>query len=64
MVVGSENKGGIEGQVYTHIYLEVEESPYHVKGQMSIHILSFVVEYAQLAFGHDETHDRVTFSPN
>jgi hypothetical protein len=61
--VGSENRGGIEGQVNTHTYLEVDESPYHVNGQISMHILSLVVAYAQLLLGHEETHDLVIFYP-
>jgi hypothetical protein len=64
LVVGSENRGGMEGHVYTQTYLEVEESPYHVNGQISMQILSLAVAYAQLEFGQNETQDLVTFSPN
>lgn len=44
----------MEGQFSTQMFLEVEESPYQVvSGQISIHILSLEVAYAQLPVGHD-----------
>ncbi len=43
LVVGSANNDGIEGHFCTHTLNPVLLSPYHVVGQISIHILSFDV---------------------